>query len=148
MQTSGTLVFSSYPDRAIRSLARGRAVRDSYEAIGSNMAAKKGGKKKEPRLERFDDSFVIPDKKGNGQIRIQYLKNAETGQVITYSMAYINATICPVDNGRVIGYDNAHGEHHKHDMGVYVPVEFESLERTLELFQDQWHQYLKLRKSK
>jgi len=112
------------------------------------MAVKKGGKSKEPELERLDDSFKIPDKRGNGQIRIQYLKNPETGEVITYSMAYINDAICSVDNGRVIGFDNAHGEHHKHDMGAYIPVEFESFEKTFELFQEQWQQYLKKRKSK
>jgi hypothetical protein len=112
------------------------------------MAAKKGGKRKESQLERLDDSFKIPDKKGNGQIRIQYLKNSETGAVLTYSMAYINDAICSVDNGRVIGYDNAHGVHHKHDMGAYIPVEFESFEMTFELFQEQWQQYLKKRTSK
>ena len=112
------------------------------------MAAKKGGKRKELELERLDESYKLPDKKGNGQIRIQYLKNPETGEAITYSMAYINDAICSIDNGRVIGYDNAHGEHHKHDMGTYIPVAFESFERTFELFQEQWQQYLKKRKSK
>lgn len=113
------------------------------------MAAKKGVKRKdEPELESIDESHKIPDKKGNGQIRIQYQINSKTGEVVTYSMAYINQAICTVDNGRVIGYDNAHGQHHKHDMGEYIPVEFESLEKTTELFQQQWQTHLKKRKSK
>lgn len=112
------------------------------------MAAKKGVKGKEPELESIDEVHKIPDKKGNGQIRIQYLKSLVTGKYVTYSMAYINHAICSVDNGRVIGYDNAHGVHHKHDMGRYVPVEFESFEKTFELFQDEWQQHLKKRKSK
>lgn len=112
------------------------------------MAAKKGVKGKDPVLKKYSFSDVIPQKKGNGQLRIEYLINESTGEVHTYSMAYINDAICSVDNGRVIGYDNAHGEHHKHVMGAYIPVEFESLEMTLELFKEQWQQYLSKRRSK
>lgn len=113
------------------------------------MAVKKGVKRKdEPELECIDEIHKIPDKKGNGQIRIQYQIHPETGKVVTYSMAYINHAICTVDNGRVIGYDNAHGQHHKHDMGEYIPVEFESLEKTFQLFEEQWQTHLKKRKSK
>lgn len=113
------------------------------------MAAKKGVRRKdEPQLECIDETHKIPDKKGNGQIRIQYQINPETGEVVTYSMAYINQAICAVDNGRVIGYDNAHGQHHKHDMGEYIPVEFVSLEKTMQLFEEQWQTHLKKRKSK
>lgn len=112
------------------------------------MAAKKGIKRKEPEPDFYEDSFKIADKKGNGQLRIQYVKDPATGKIVTYSMAYINHAICSVDNGRVIGYDNAHGEHHKHDMGKYIPVEFESFEKTLEQFQEQWQTHLKKRKGK
>jgi len=124
------------------------STRGSEEAIGSIMAAKKGVKGKHPHLEPIDESFKIADKKGNGQICIQYLLNRETGEIPVYSMAYINHAICSKDNGRVLGYDNAHGEHHMHDMGTYIPVEFESFEKTLELFQEQWQKHLKKRKSK
>jgi hypothetical protein len=34
--------------------------------------------------------------------------------VAKYSLAYINSRICGQDNGRVLGYDNSHGEHHRH----------------------------------
>ena len=32
------------------------------------------------------------------------------------------------DNGRVLGYDNAHGYHHKHFRGVVTPMDYESFE--------------------
>ena len=50
----------------------------------------------------------------------------EDGEVVAYSMAYINLKRCAVDNGRVLGYDNRHGYHHRHFMGKFEPVEFTS----------------------
>jgi len=48
------------------------------------------------------------------------------GQVRRYYLAYINHGICGVDNGRVVGYDNVHGYHHRHLMGHVEPIEFVS----------------------
>lgn len=48
----------------------------------------------------------------------------EDGQVVAYSLAYINLNRCPVDNGRVLGYDNSHHYHHRHFMGTVEPVTF------------------------
>jgi hypothetical protein len=50
-----------------------------------------------------------------------------------YNLAYINHVICGVDNGRVVGYDNAHGYHHRHLMGHVGPIEFVSYEDVEEL---------------
>lgn len=50
----------------------------------------------------------------------------ENDEVVAYSMAYINLKRCSVDNGRVLGYDNRHGYHHRHFMGQVEPVEFTS----------------------
>ena len=44
------------------------------------------------------------------------------GKVTRYSLAYINYRLFHDDNGRVLGYDNAHGNHHKHYMGKIEPV--------------------------
>lgn len=41
----------------------------------------------------------------------------EHGKVTRYNLAYINSVIYTKDNGRVFGYDNAHGTHHRHYMG-------------------------------
>ena len=50
----------------------------------------------------------------------------EQGNVVSYSLAYIDPTICSKDNGRVLGYDNSHGHHHRHYMGKMAPVDFTS----------------------
>lgn len=46
----------------------------------------------------------------------------ETGKVARYNLAFINHFLCPKDNGRVLGYDNAHGTHHRHFFGKVEPV--------------------------
>lgn len=104
-------------------------------------------KKSKKQTNKIEDGFKIPDKKGNGQIKIQYLSDDE-GNVLTYSMAYINSKIFSGDNGRVVGYDNAHGYHHRHYMGKIEPVEYVSLEDTMSKFQADWHLYLKKRSAK
>ena len=45
-----------------------------------------------------------------------------------YNLAYINHMICPVDNGRVLGYDNSHDYHHRHFMGNVEAIEFKDYE--------------------
>jgi hypothetical protein len=49
-----------------------------------------------------------------------------------------------VDNGRVIGYDNAHGYHHRHFMGQLEHLEFRTYEdlncRFLGEIQELWRQ--------
>jgi len=42
------------------------------------------------------------------------------------------------DNGRVLGYDNAHGEHHRHYFGNYEPIEFDSIEAVIDRFYGEW----------
>jgi hypothetical protein len=60
-----------------------------------------------------------------------------------YNLTYINHAIHRRDNGRVLGFDNAHGYHHRHFMGRVESVEFESYEATLERFQQEWMQIVK-----
>ena len=50
----------------------------------------------------------------------------ERGNVVSYSLAYIDPTICSKDNGRALGYDNSHGYHHRHYKGKMEPVDFTS----------------------
>jgi hypothetical protein len=52
----------------------------------------------------------------------------EDGEVVKYSLAYVNPSICGVDNGRVLGYDNSHNRHHRHSMGAQEPFEFAGYE--------------------
>ena len=58
----------------------------------------------------------------------------EDGRVVGYALAYINLKRCPVDNGRVLGYDHTHGYHHRHWMGTVEPIEFTTFTELAERF--------------
>jgi hypothetical protein len=58
--------------------------------------------------------------------------------VTRYNLAYINPAIFTRDNGRVLGYDNAHDYHHRHWFGAVEAVSFTSYEEQLERFQQEW----------
>jgi hypothetical protein len=63
----------------------------------------------------------------------------EEGRVVAYSLAYINLKQCPLDNGRVLGYDNSHEYHHRHFMGQVEAVEFSTYEALAERFIEEVH---------
>ena len=84
-----------------------------------------------------DDANYIPEKRGNGILRREIWVN-EQGQVTRYNLAYINHAVYQADNGRVLGFDNAHGYHHRHYMGEVEAVDFVSYEATLDRFQQEW----------
>ena len=67
------------------------------------------------------------------------------GKVVRYNLAYINHSVFQGDNGRVVGYDNAHDFHHRHFMGAVEPVEFKSFEDIEERFQADWIKFRRKR---
>jgi hypothetical protein len=71
---------------------------------------------------------------------ISALIDQERGMTVVarYNLAYISHSICHVDNGRVLGFHNAHDYHHRHCMGEVEAVEFISYEASLETFQQEW----------
>ena len=95
-------------------------------------------KKKPPILIKIvDDTITIPKKRGNGTVKIQASVD-EQGKLIRYSLTYINYRLCDIDNGRVLGYDNSHGYHHRHYMGKEEPIKFTSYEAITEQFDQEW----------
>ena len=58
--------------------------------------------------------------------------------MVRYNLAYINPLIYPGDNGRVLGYDSTHGEHHRHYKGRSMAVAFENFEQIDRRFQEEW----------
>jgi hypothetical protein len=64
--------------------------------------------------------------------------------VTRYNIAYIKHAIYSEDNGRVLGFDNAHNYHHRHFKGQIEAVEFISDEATLERFKNEWQEIVKL----
>lgn len=50
---------------------------------------------------------------GKGIMREEVWQNSR-GDVVKYNLAFINHSFWAGDNGRVVGYDNSHGHHHRH----------------------------------
>lgn len=84
-----------------------------------------------------DEAHKIPDKRGNGILRREIWVD-RAGKVTRYNLAYINHRLHAGDNGRVVGYDNAHGYHHRHYFGVVEPVMFLSFEDIEAHFEQDW----------
>jgi len=100
-------------------------------------------KQKQPYLKIIDERFTLSKKRGGGSIRVEAWEN-DKGDVVRYSIAYINHDKCQNDNGRVIGYDNAHDYHHKHEMGEIYPIEdFTSYADIVERFEKDIKEYIK-----
>jgi hypothetical protein len=99
------------------------------------FSMKKNGKKL-IKIERLieDDAITLHKSKGNGVLRRQVWVGND-GIVTRYSLTYINHLIFTGDNGRVLGFDNAHGYHHKHYMGDVEPVSFNTFAELEERFQ-------------
>ncbi|PIV98704.1 MAG: transcriptional regulator [Deltaproteobacteria bacterium CG_4_8_14_3_um_filter_51_11] len=97
-------------------------------------------------LER--ERFELSGKSGGGTLQYEAwgYQEKERTVVTRYNIAYINHKISPVDNGRVLGYDNAHGYHHRHWMDSIEPFEFESYASVVDRFQAEWKSLMKRRK--
>ncbi len=85
----------------------------------------------------IDDTYKISEKRGNGQLRREVWVD-ERGHVTRYNLAYINQRLYQRDNGKVVGYDNAHDSHHRHHMGTVEPVDFTTFEDIEARFERDW----------
>ena len=84
-----------------------------------------------------DETMRIPRKRGNEILRREIWMD-EQGRVTRDNLAYINHAIVQGDHGRVIGYDNAHGRHHRHAFGKRDPVAWTCFEEIEDAFQKDW----------
>ncbi|AAM86013.1 transcriptional regulator [Yersinia pestis] len=85
----------------------------------------------------IDEVHKIANRRGNGQLRREIWANS-CGIITRYNLAYINHHLSKGDNGRVIGYDNAHGLHHRHYLGGVEAIDFVSFEHIESCFQKDW----------
>ncbi len=76
---------------------------------------------------RIDEAFKISAKRGNGSLRREVWVDRQ-GRVTRYNLACISHRLHAGDNGRVIGYENAHGYHHRHVFGRVEAVQFTCFE--------------------
>lgn len=87
----------------------------------------------------IDETIKLPESQGNGILK--YSASADSNGVIArYSLVYINYNVCKEDNGRVLGYDNRHGYHHRHLMGKEEKVHFKLFEEIADRFEAEWRE--------
>lgn len=93
---------------------------------------------KETLLEQ--ERFELKPKLGGGLLSYEVWGYVEKDKTVVtrYNLAYINHAIFQNDNGRVLGFDNAHNYHHRHYMGKIEAIEFISYEIILERFLQEW----------
>ncbi len=83
-----------------------------------------------------DERASVPCVIGDGVVREEAWED-EAGNVVRYNLAFINHFLMSKDNGRVLGYDNAHGLHHRHFMGVIEAYAFTSYDDTVKHFAEE-----------
>ena len=96
------------------------------------------------------ERFELKPKSGGGLLSYEVWGHVENDKsvVTRYNLAYINHAIFRGDNGRVLGFDNAHDYHHRHYMGKVEAVEFVSFAATQERFQQEWLDIINTAKGK
>lgn len=99
-------------------------------------------KAKQHYIKVIDERYSLSKKRGGGIIKIEAWEDV-SGIVVKYNIAYINHALYQGDNGRVLGYDNAHDYHHKHELGIIYPIDdFVSYENIVERFEAELKEYL------
>ena len=94
-------------------------------------------KKPEKHIKAIDDTVILPVKQGNGMLKYS-VRVDNKGKIARYSLTYINPHLCNIDNGRVLGFDNSHGYHHRHYMGQEEKISFNSYEDIAKRFEKEW----------
>jgi hypothetical protein len=95
------------------------------------LASKRKSKPKPVKVK--DESAVIRCLAGDGMIHEEVWKDAD-GRVVRYNLAFINFHLFSRDNGRVLGYDTAHGGAHRHFAGRIEGIEPTPYDDILERF--------------
>lgn len=81
----------------------------------------------------MDETTQVRCALGQGIIREEVWQDSR-GAVVKYNLAFINHSLYTCDNGRVLGYDNSHGKHHRHYAGAEQRFSFVSYEKLMKRF--------------
>lgn len=94
-----------------------------------------------PQLRIHEPKVVhLPKRLGGGIVKIYAEIEKSTGRLWRYSLVYINPAIYARDNGRVLGYDNAHGFPHRHYLGKITREPSLSWKEIRGKFEKEWRQ--------
>lgn len=80
-----------------------------------------------------DETTRVRCVSGVGIIR-EEVWTGKDNRVARYNLAFINPRLSRGDNGRVLGYDNRHGEHERHYKGAITSYPFATYEALVETF--------------
>jgi hypothetical protein len=84
-------------------------------------------------IKLIDDTARVRCRSGIGVIHEEVWVD-RNGKIAKYNLAFINHLLYNGDNGRVLGYDNAHGHHERHFKGAVEHYPFTSYKALLTLF--------------
>ena len=104
---------------------------DAPPVLSWTLGTKRTGR---PLVQKVVDDTIYLKRPRRGAMLKEEVWHDLDGQVVKYSLAYINPAICGADNGRVLGYDNSHDHHHRHFMGKQQSFEFTGYEALAERF--------------
>ena len=90
-----------------------------------------------PLGQKVVDDTIYLKRPRRGAVLKEEVWQDQDGELVKYSLAYVNPAICGVDNGRVLGYDNSHDHHHRHFMGKQESFEFTGYEVLAGRFYDE-----------
>jgi hypothetical protein len=86
-----------------------------------------------PLRKVVDETVHVRYRLGKGLLREEVWQDS-TGKVVLYNLAFLNPWLCRRDNGRVLGYDNRHGGHHRHHAGTQQAYRFTGYEKLIAQF--------------
>ena len=81
----------------------------------------------------IDDETRFRCGDGVGILREEVWVN-EKVEVVKYNLAFLLPHLARADNGRILGYDNAHGIHERHFKGEVKPVSYKGYAATSKRF--------------
>lgn len=105
------------------------------QVCAADIVRRERARKAVKREKRIDETMHL-----SGERRGAVLKEEvwfERDRVVKYSLAYINPRIFAVDNGRVLGYDNTHQQHHRHFRGRTEEIAFYGYEELVTRFEQE-----------
>ena len=89
----------------------------------------------------IDEQFIVSYENGGGNIKFEAWEYEN--EIVKYNMAYINKSVFPSDNGRVMGYDNSHNFHHKHYLGQITELDdFISYQELVQRFKNDIKEFI------
>ena len=83
-----------------------------------------------------DEESLVSCINGPGLVRKEVWEDG-SGKVVRYNLAFINHFMTASDRGRVLGYDNAHGEPHRHFFGRVYKAPEEDYDAVVARFLDE-----------